>query len=541
MAVDYLSAINSQGSGLNVTQIVDGLVDAEVQPKRTQITNSQSETELLISELASLKSRTNTFEALNNALDFKSSFEISNANPASFDITPDDNSQNLEPFNATLKVKQLAQRQTLSFAGYASSDSALGDVNLTISFGTLSSSNVFALDNTRSTQSVTLTGTTLIELSNELDKLEGVSSEVIQIASGNYALAVYSKLGNENSLSISGHNDFTVAVASDYDTHQVTAAKNATIELNGIELSRDTNSIDDLIPGTTVNLISVSSTSDAVSGLFSSNLAAEKMKAFVADLNDLKGYLMNVSKRDAVADNGIFASDAMVRNMITRVNTLLRTPIVGFGASEKYLAEMGVATNRDGTLSFNEAEFAEFFKNNRTAVLGVAKDNLSSDVDAIAVEVGKITSQTNGNFSFEYDAVSGIATLDGVQLTSTISGDQTIFTSTKAGFETMKLKMLTSQIPSSATVSIGESFTSKFSSLLREFLDSNGDFDEKQKSFDDKLDTYQEELIELDEKEDAIRTRYTEQFMNMERMVTKLKSTGDYITNLMEAWKKENN
>ena len=27
MAVDYLSAINSQGSGLNVTQIVDGLVD----------------------------------------------------------------------------------------------------------------------------------------------------------------------------------------------------------------------------------------------------------------------------------------------------------------------------------------------------------------------------------------------------------------------------------------------------------------------------------------------------------------------------------
>lgn len=101
--------------------------------------------------------------------------------------------------------------------------------------------------------------------------------------------------------------------------------------------------------------------------------------------------------------------------------------------------------------------------------------------------------------------------------------------------------MLTSQIPSSATVSIGESFTSKFSSLLREFLDSNGDFDEKQKRFDDKLDTYQEELIELDEKEDAIRTRYTEQFMNMERMVTKLKSTGDYITNLMEAWKKENN
>ena len=29
MTVDYLSAINSSGSGLNITQIVDSLVDAE--------------------------------------------------------------------------------------------------------------------------------------------------------------------------------------------------------------------------------------------------------------------------------------------------------------------------------------------------------------------------------------------------------------------------------------------------------------------------------------------------------------------------------
>ena len=34
MAVDYLSAINSSGSGLNITQIVDGLVDAEKSTSR---------------------------------------------------------------------------------------------------------------------------------------------------------------------------------------------------------------------------------------------------------------------------------------------------------------------------------------------------------------------------------------------------------------------------------------------------------------------------------------------------------------------------
>ena len=32
MAVDCLSAINKQGSGLNITQIVDSLVEAETAP-----------------------------------------------------------------------------------------------------------------------------------------------------------------------------------------------------------------------------------------------------------------------------------------------------------------------------------------------------------------------------------------------------------------------------------------------------------------------------------------------------------------------------
>ena len=37
MAVDYLSAINRQGSGLNITQLVDSLVEAETAPQVDRI------------------------------------------------------------------------------------------------------------------------------------------------------------------------------------------------------------------------------------------------------------------------------------------------------------------------------------------------------------------------------------------------------------------------------------------------------------------------------------------------------------------------
>ena len=37
MAVDYISAINQNGSGLNITQIVESLVEAETKPKKDNI------------------------------------------------------------------------------------------------------------------------------------------------------------------------------------------------------------------------------------------------------------------------------------------------------------------------------------------------------------------------------------------------------------------------------------------------------------------------------------------------------------------------
>ena len=86
MAVDYLSALNSQGSGLNITQIVDSLVEAEVAPKRNLISNSQNKTELRISELATLKSNLDIFQKSTDSFDLSSAFAISNSNSAAITV-----------------------------------------------------------------------------------------------------------------------------------------------------------------------------------------------------------------------------------------------------------------------------------------------------------------------------------------------------------------------------------------------------------------------------------------------------------------------
>ena len=52
MAVDYLSAINKQGSGLNITQIVDSLVQAETAPAQDKIQKQIDEKNAAISGYA---------------------------------------------------------------------------------------------------------------------------------------------------------------------------------------------------------------------------------------------------------------------------------------------------------------------------------------------------------------------------------------------------------------------------------------------------------------------------------------------------------
>ena len=54
MAVDYLSAMNV-GSGLNVTQIVDALVDAEKAPREAQLNENIEEKTVSISAFAEVK------------------------------------------------------------------------------------------------------------------------------------------------------------------------------------------------------------------------------------------------------------------------------------------------------------------------------------------------------------------------------------------------------------------------------------------------------------------------------------------------------
>lgn len=543
MAVDYLSALNSSGSGLNVTQIVDSLVAAEIEPQRELISKSQNKTELEISELATIKSNLNSFKNVLNGLSFDGVFSIEAVSETGFEITQSGNLNEAVEFDANLKVNQIAQRQTLAFSGYTSETDEIGDISLTISFGELSNTNVFTPDAARTTHSVTLAGSNLSELAEALSDLDGVNAEVVKVSEGNFALAVYSDFGQQNALSISSNISNISAVSqSDYDLRQTVAAQDSIIELNGITINRATNTLKDVINGVTISLNEITGTSTSISGKFSADLAKEKFSEFVNYINETKQFLSNLTKRDnnGSGDN-IFAADANIKSILSQFNNLTRSPISGFGTNDYYLSELGVMTNRDGTLALDEEKFSNFFDNNISQFVGISSSQIHSSDLNLSVQVSNIANQKAGNFEFLYDPETQTATLSGQVLTSSVVGDKTIFRNDLNGFETFSIFVDSDKIPQIAQINVGVSASQKFINLIDDFFANDGEIVRKEQNLDTLLTRYQDDLIGLDDREISVRSRYLDQFTVMEQIVTKLKSTGDYITTMMDAWNKKDN
>ena len=536
MTVDYLSTLNKNGSGLNITQIVDGIVQAEIEPKRASIEKKTSETETKVSELAIFKSKVSDFEDAVGGLNLSSVFEVSPSTNSAVSYTPNSNFSTVSSFNADVKVTQLAQAQTLEFTGYTSETQVLGDTSLTISFGTVTD-NAFSADATRSAVSVSLTAPTLKELAAELSSKDGIRAEVVQTDTGAYSLAIYSETGAANALSISGSDTINT---TNYATVQKQVAQNSKVQINGIEIERSTNVVEGDLSGGSLTLHEVNTTSFNLSGQYSSKIAEEKLEKLVSDFNELNSYLADITNRDTNSGVGAFATDSAIRSVKATVNSILRSSLSGFSDTDVSLSEMGVSTNQDGSVSLNKTTFKSFFDTSPSKFMSVGENSFASSNVNLDVSVANTSSLQTGTFAFTYDAVTSTASLDGNTLTASVSGTTTTFSSNAPGFENLSITVETANIPSSASISIGVSLTDKFANLTSDLLSSTGTIKSKETDLGELLEDYSEDLTNLSLKEMNARNRYIAQFTEMERNVTNLKSTSDYITAILDAWNSEN-
>ena len=555
MATDYLSALNA-GSGLNVTQIVDALVDAERVPKQQKIDDAKETATVKISALGSLKNELSVFQTNTAALDGQIGLALSSST-SNVKLSRTDSSLASE-FSHTINVSSIAAGQVLNFdnggSGFSSTTADIGIDSLTIDLGTWGAGPAFTSNGTSSSLSLTTGATSLSDVRDAINNAAiGVTASIIEVSTGSYSLMVKSPEGAENAMRITTSLSGAAVGVMKYDPEntgsfadtatEVVSASDAAFTIDGISVTRSSNTITDLFSGITLELDNVSAsdmgTNQVISSRYSETDALATLETVVSEINYLLSFLKEQSKPGTNGeDGGPLHGDHFIRYTENKIKNMTSTAIAGYDDEEIYLSSFGVVTELDGTLSIDETRFREYFDSNPEHFAAVTTSMIRTG-DAGVTGSAPTDLFTPGVYGFALSG--GTATLtDSGGTTENMSAGTNRYGYSSDTIGATGLLLDTSKTSVNTNVYMGRSIMQTLSKYIDDVLMLNGDIDEKIYNLEDDVDSLVEEQEALDQQIASQRAIYVEKFTAMQTAVSSFKKTGEFLDNLIKSWNSSN-
>ena len=543
MAVDYLSAINKQGSGLNITQIVDSLVQAETAPISSRIQENIDKKTAAISGYALISAELGKMKNFAVSAQGSSAYQISSDN-AAIGVKVVDQSL-AGAFNGSVSVSSLAKSQTIEFTGFSSKTAAINKGTINIDFGSWSG-NTFTDNSAKASQTVSVSesNNTLSGLAASLSAISGVNATVTDKGDGTFSLIVNSDTGAKNALRLRVTDDASdTGLAAAFDTSsnnsskQVVAATDATINLNGVNVTRSTNTITDLIDGYEFKLNSTTSSAASIIASTDSNSAFNKAKEFVDIFNSVNSTIEELTSKGLNgSEKGILSRDSVVTGIKRQLRSLVTTALPGFEDNPRYISELGIKTERDGSLSLSETDFQKAFA--REPILFDVMVNSLAKSSNPSVEVtspSTIVSPKGGVYNFAESATDGNnATLGGTSLVGNTT-DSGMRQYAAVSGDVAGLRLTSVGTAQTATIYYGQSFLSKLTDYIKEVTSSVGILATSSSKAGTSISEYTEDQAVLEEKIAKMTERYMSQFSAMESAVTGFKKTGEFLTGFIDS------
>ena len=419
MAVDYLSSINQGGSGLNITQIVDSLVAAENDPQAAQIQSKIDSRTTSISAIGEIKSALSVLSTSLGALTGNTSLSVkSTSGSLSASVT---DPSTAVAINSTITVTNLAKGQTLAFEDYSSNVSLVGAGTLSLERGDWSSGSFVASPTVAAKSLAVATTDTLESLKDKINALNyGVVASVLGAGDGTYTLVMKSGDGRKNALRItatenpSGSGLSIIDNASTNSSKQKVAGTDAAITVDGISLTRSSNTVSDIFTGYQVNLlastvVSGTDTPAVLTGSVDTTLATTNLQSFVTAVNKTKTLLNDKTFRGTSSkESGELSDDPVIKNVQSQIKSLTSTALSGFGANGVFLSNLGVRTEKDGLLSLNTTVLKDELKRNPSSLDAIFNSMYSASSSLLSVSGGSSSSPKSGTYAFSMTAyISG--------------------------------------------------------------------------------------------------------------------------------------
>ena len=368
-----------------------------------------------------------------------------------------------------------------------------------------------------------------------------------------------------------GDNDYRIFDTwSDYrDVNSLRAqdlnAQDIIFDLNGLEVKRETNIVTDVVPGASFEILKTSTVgAEIITGADKESLILT-VQSFIDELNAYRADLKALSRSDRTGgDPGQLYGNPYVKSRLRALSEFMLKPIKGYttfpetASSAVYLSQLGFKTQKDGTYGLDQNAFDTTFNNAPGNFDALTKDHALSKHPEISVVWDASAGLESGIYQFHHDngiagggdgsnnviyagavngggarlyraaAVGGSFSYDGTNVNST------------GNFPGLFLRTTSNNLGDDVpmNVHLGRSFATLFAEFHDDVLNDRYVHRRQVENVVIQNEMLLDRLARLDLRSDSLAQSYNKEFQTMEEMVTSFKSTGDYLTNVVDAWNK---
>jgi len=386
------------GSGIDIGSLVQSLVDNSFSLKNQQLSSQSDKLTAQISGLAKIKSGITGFDSALKSLVKGGTLATQPTSSNTSVVTATALSgAKLNALSAQLVVDTLASAQAATTATAVPRTTGFPAGTLAITSGAASKTLTIPQD-------ATLDG---IAAQINAESSLGLTATVVTDGTG-ARLSIKGKSGAANAFTIAATDNGAptsgtaslqqLSVNSGTGGMQVgTPARDAIVYLDGAKFTRPTNSIGDLITGVRLDLQTTSANPVTIGNTPPTAALSQAVSDFVETYNQMLG----VIKEQDDASTGPLKNETLLTALQRNLSQLTTTSLAANGSgAPTTLADLGVKTNRDGTLAVDTTVLTKVLASNPQAVeamfadgAGASNGGLSAALSAV---VAKATATTTG-------------------------------------------------------------------------------------------------------------------------------------------------
>lgn len=525
MAQNAVFGINSN---LDTQDIINKMVSLEARSMDLVEAKKQIEQQKLAS-FQELKNRLQTFKSVVTTLNTQSRFIV---NKSVFSNNSFSDSNKVVDITTTssassgtysLIVNNLATESKLITSGYAGTTTSIASGTVTIVIGSSASATV-----TINSTNNTLDGLRLAVNNLGLDVKASFLND--GDATNPYRLLISgTQTGSSGTVTMSHATTQTPfsggSAGVSFETTQT--ARDASLLLDGVSITKSSNTVTDVISGAALKLQSAGSGTISLST--DTEAITTKVSDFVDEYNDISLFLAEQLALDSETEQtGVLFGNFAVQNLQQILRSSISSKVTGISGDYTYLSQIGITTQADGTIILDTDDFSDALVGDIENVSQLFSSNGSVTNSSVAY-VG-FTSDTEPGF-YDLQVSNGAPQLSnsGASTFVNASGSGNFWAGSSGDSTGLNFRISSLTDGSYGQISLSIGVAEILNRELKDMVDSslNGPLVTELDTIKETVDDYNETLLEQAERllefEESLKARFT----NLEIVLGRLNAQKD--------------